>query len=270
MLYRAFFSAIVMCTTVTAYSANADSLNLYAAGSLRAALTDVAAAYEQSTAQQVETAFGPSGIMRERIEKGEPAHIFASANMAHPRKLESEGMAGPVRLFVRNKLCAIAQPGLEVSEQTLLEVISRPDVRLGTSTPNSDPSGDYAWQLFEKAEAVMAGSRALLENKALKLTGGPTSEKPPVGRNTYGWVMASNKVDVFLTYCTNAVLARREVPDLQIVRIPPELAVGADYGVTMLKGAPAAAKSLVDFILGKEGQGILEGYGFEPAVAPTP
>jgi len=207
--------------------------------------------------------------MRERIEKGEPAHVLAAVNMAHPRKLESEGEGegegGPVRLFARNKLCAIAQPGVDVSEQTLLEVISRPDVRLGTSTPKSDPAGDYAWQLFAKADDVRPGSHPLLEEKALQLTGGPTSEKPPEGPNPYGWVMASDKADVFLTYCTNAVLAQREVPELQIVRIPPELAVGADYGLTVLAGAPPEADALAGFILGEEGQKTLAGYGFEPA-----
>jgi molybdate transport system substrate-binding protein len=47
--------------------------------------------------------------------------------------------------------------------------------------------------------------------KALLLTGGPTSEKEPQGKNQYGWVMVSGKADVFLTYCTNAILAHKEV-----------------------------------------------------------
>ena len=64
------------------------------------------------------------------------------------------------------------------------------------------------------------GARATLEAKALQLTGGPTSEKAPAGRNQYAWVMESGKADVFLTYCTNAVLARKEVASLQIVADP--------------------------------------------------
>jgi len=258
-------TAILLALTVS--GVRADTLHLYAAGSLKAALGDVAAAYEAATGQHIEATFGPSGLMRERIEKGEPAHVFASADMDHPRALESQGKGGPVRLLARNRLCAIAQPGLDVSEQTLLEVMSRPEIRLGTSTPKSDPAGDYAWKLFDKAETVQPGSRSLLAAKALQLTGGPTSAKPPAGRNPYAWVMASDRADLFLTYCTNAVLAQREVPGLQIVRIPPELAVGADYGLTVVVGAPPAAGVLADFILGEEGQTILTGYGFEPAAA---
>ena len=159
-------TAILLALTVS--GVRADTLHLYAAGSLKAALGDVAAAYEAATGQHIEATFGPSGLMRERIEKGEPAHVFASADMDHPRALESQGKGGPVRLLARNRLCAIAQPGLDVSEQTLLEVMSRPEIRLGTSTPKSDPAGDYAWKLFDKAETVQPGSRSLLAAKALQ------------------------------------------------------------------------------------------------------
>ena len=69
--------------------------------------------------------------------------------------------------------------------------------------------------------------------------------------------MASGKADVFLTYCTNAILAQKDVPDLQIVQIPPELNVAADYGMIVLKDAPMPATLLAHFILGQEGQSIL-------------
>jgi molybdate transport system substrate-binding protein len=76
--------------------------------------------------------------------------------------------------------------------------------------------------------------------------------------------MASGKADVFLTYCTNAILAHKEVPSLQIVQIPPELNVAADYGMIALKDAPVPATLLARFILGEEGQMILVKHGFVP------
>ena len=88
---------------------------------------------------------------------------------------------------------------------------------------------------------------------------------PPEGRNTYAWVLDSDQADLFLTYCTNAVLARREMPSLQIVSIPAGIAVGADYGITVLDGAPDDAENLADFILAPKARSILESYGFEPA-----
>ena len=47
-------------------------------------------------------------------------------------------------------------------------------MKLGTSTPKADPSGDYAFEVFRKAEAIKPGAQAALEKKALQLTGGPS------------------------------------------------------------------------------------------------
>jgi molybdate transport system substrate-binding protein len=261
----AVLSALVM--TVTGASA-AEPLTLYAAGSLKAALSDVAEIFQEQYGAAVAPTFAASGLLRERIEQGEPADVFASANMAHPQALVDAGWGGPVALFARNQLCALAQPGLEASTATLLDTLLDNAVRVGTSTPKADPSGDYAWQLFEKAEGLRPGAFATLDAKALQLTGGPESEKPPEGRNTYAWVMEQDRADLFLTYCTNAALAQKEVPGLQIVALPEELSVGADYGLVVRNGAPPQAWQLALFILSPEGQAILAGYGFTSGAQP--
>jgi ABC-type molybdate transport system substrate-binding protein len=98
-----------------------------------------------------------------------------------------------VVLFARNRLCALARPGLAVTPDNLLERMLSADIKLGTSTPKADPSGDYAFEVFTKAEALKAGSRAALERKALQLTGGPSSAQPPDGRSVYGWPIARRR-----------------------------------------------------------------------------
>jgi molybdate transport system substrate-binding protein len=249
-------------------TAMAADLGFYAAGSLKAALTDVADAYQEQYGVAVAPTFAASGLLRQRIEQGKAPDVFASANMAHPQALVDAGWGGAVALFARNQLCALAQPGLEASTATLLDTLLDNAVRVGTSTPKADPSGDYAWELFEKAEGLRPGAFATLDAKALQLTGGPESEKPPEGRNTYAWVMEQDRADLFLTYCTNAVLAQKEVPDLQIVALPEELSVGADYGLVMRKDAPPQAWQLALFILSPQGQAILAGYGFTSGAQP--
>jgi len=67
---------------------------------------------------------------------------------------------------------------------------------------------------------------------------------------------------VFLLYCTAAAEARQENPALRIVTIPEPLAVGADYGLTVVKGATADAQRFADFILSAAGQTILVKHGF--------
>lgn len=244
-------------------------IRLYAAGSLRNALIELAAAYTQAYGAQVETTFSPSGLLRQRIESGERPDLFASANRHHPQALADAGIGAPVVLFARNELCALAQPSVDARSESLLDVLLDPDIRVGTSTPGADPSGDYAWAFFDRADAVRTGSGEALKRKARKLTGGADSPQPPAGRNNYAWVMENDRADVFLTYCTNARAAQAEVGSLQIVAVPPELAVGADYGLSLLAADNPAAVCLAIFILSPTGQRILNDHGFCAPLLPA-
>ena len=257
------FAAAFLLLNIPAM-ALADTVQLYAAGSLKAALTDVAKAYQAKTGHKVEGKFGPSGVLRKEITDGAKADIFASANMEHPQALNDDGTSGPVVLFARNKLCALVKPGLDVTTANLLARMLDDKVKLATSTPRADPSGDYALQSFTKAEALKPGAQERLEQKARKLTGGKDSAEPPAGRVAYGWHVAEGRADIFLTYCTNAIAARKQYPTQQIVELPDALSVGADYGLTVVSGAPVAAQDFAEFILSAEGQKILASYGFAP------
>jgi len=253
---------IVLITFNMIVLAHADTIRLYAAGSLRAALTDVTKAYESTSPNKLEAKYGPSGLLKNEIVTGAKADVFASANMEHPQALHNEKKSGPVVRFARNKLCALATPGLRVDNASLLERMLDPNVKLGTSTPKADPSGDYAFEVFTKAETIKPGARAALENKALQLTGGANSATPPAGRTVYGWHVVEGRADIFLTYCTNALAALKENPEQQIVGLPDNLAVGADYGLTVISGASSAAQEFADFMMSSAGQEILVGHGF--------
>src|SRR5262245_45052366 len=158
---RSWLTIALLIMAAPAHSA--DIVRLYAAGSLRDALDETARAFETTSGMKVEAKYGPSGILKDEIAGGADADIFASANMEHPRALTQAGKSGPAVLFARNRLCALVRPGLAVNAATLLERMLDPAVKLGTSTPKSDPSGDYAWEVFRKADTVKPGAFATLE-----------------------------------------------------------------------------------------------------------
>ena len=133
-----------------------------------------------------------------------------------------------------------------------------------SNAARADPSGDYAWEVFRKAETLKAGSFAALEKKALQLTGNSASATPPAGRAVYGWHVAEGRADIFLAYCTATREAKGQNPDQQIVELPDNLTVGADYGLTVIAGASSAAERFAQFIVSPAGQKILIGYGFAP------
>ena len=69
---------IAGCQTVSPVVKMQEPVNVFAAGSLREALTAIADEYEKSTGQRIALSFAASGLLRERIEKGEAAQVFLS------------------------------------------------------------------------------------------------------------------------------------------------------------------------------------------------
>lgn len=120
-------------------SAEGEDLVLYGAGSLREVMTQIASDYQAVRGTHVRTDFGPSGLMREGIQRGERVDVFASADLGHPLQLQQEGRATIVVMFTRNTLCAVALPRLELTSGDFLDKLLDPGVKLGTSTPKADP-----------------------------------------------------------------------------------------------------------------------------------
>lgn len=266
---RAMLGALAVAAAGGASAA--EPLKVHAAGSLRAAMTALAAGFEQAqgpdAGRKVTLAFGPSGLLRQRLADGEASDVFASANMTHPQALADAGRAEAVQPFARNTLCGLATPGFSLQGKPLPQRLLDADVRVGTSTPKADPSGDYAFQMFERIEATGAaapGATAALKAKALQLTGGPNSPKPQPGRSQYGELVNGGQADIFITYCTNVAEARREYPALQSVAVPDAVNVGARYGIVAMRPASAAAQAFVAYVLSPAGQQVLAGFGFSP------
>lgn len=102
----------ILAALLLAMPAAAEPVRLAAAGSLRAALAEVAQAFGRAPGGGAVTqTHAPSGLLRQRIAAGEPFEVFASANMEHPEAVGRERNR-PTVLFARNALCAIARPGL--------------------------------------------------------------------------------------------------------------------------------------------------------------
>lgn len=252
-----------MAIVAAAHPVAAEPLRIYAAGSLTAAFTDMVHAFPATAETIAPPVFGPSGVLRERIEHGEPADLLASADMEQPRTLARERGNQPVVMFTRNRLCALGRASLALTPDTLLEKLLDPAVRLATSTPRADPAGDYTWTIFARAEAIHPGAQRILEAKAMKLVGGPNTPPLVPGRGAVQGIFLADRADVMLGYCSGAALVAREIPDLTIVPLPPALTVGPAYGLIVLSDDSVAARFAL-FVLSEQGQAILLKHGFDP------
>jgi ABC-type molybdate transport system substrate-binding protein len=256
-------AATVMLFTM---AAGAEDLALYGAGSLKEAMTEITKTFGAKEGASVRTEFGPSGLMRARIEKGEKVDVFTSADMGHRLKLRSDGRARHVAMFTRNALCAIAKPSVGLTTENFLAKLLDPAVKLGTSTPKADPAGDYTWAMFHLAEAIKPGSYAILDAKARQIFGGAPPDAD--GGDPTAAALADGRIDMVLGYCTSGRLRLSQMPQLQVVQVPAALRVGAEYGLAVLKDAAPKADDLAFFILSPEGQRILAHYGFNPVGLP--
>ncbi len=262
----ALFACLAAFAPLTPAGAQQKELAVYHAGSLSKAMADIGKAFTQQTGVTVTLTGSGSGSLRQRIEQGERPGVFASADMENPARLAEKGLAEPPTPFTGNALCVLARKSVGLTPANVVEKLMDPKVKVGTSTPVLDPGGDYAWVLFDKAEAVKEGAAAALKAQAVKLVGDPALPMPPKDypRGQIAWHMEEGRADVFLVYVTTAMLAQKELEGLEIVELPKNLAVGARYGLTVVTGAAPAAGDFKAFVLGPKGQEILKGYGFRP------
>jgi molybdenum ABC transporter molybdate-binding protein len=233
---------------------------LLAAGSLRPALTEVLAAWVDAGGAPVDAHYGPSGKLRKEIEAGRAADLFASASSEHTDALARQGLFGAGQVFAHNDLCIVSTPATGLRADNLLDVLARPSLRLATSTPVSDPMGDYTWQFFRKLDQRRPGLYAILDARALKLSGA-TSLAPESGL-PYIAAFREDKADAYIMYCTNAVLTRSAIPALNVLRIPDALNVRSAYAIAARKGSEQGER-LLRFVLGAPAQAILRKYGFQ-------
>ena len=252
-------------------------LVVYSAGSMTGALGAMLKRYTAETGSQIDLHTGPAGLLLDKIEGGDKVDVFVSANMAHPRKLTTEGKSTATVVFARNRICVSARPDVGLTSANLLDKLLDPRIRIGTSTPKADPGGDYAWELFDKAGTLRPGAAVLLKAKARQLVGGRIEPAQPSaqfkGPTTALASMVQHDVDVTIGYCSSHETTRDT--SVERVELPPELAIPVDYGLTVLTTSGDAARReaadrLALYLMSPAAQAMMTPYGFIPVAAASP
>jgi molybdate transport system substrate-binding protein len=261
---------VVASVTVASAAHAAETVEIFAAGSLRGVVGELAKEAGPALDIEVKSSFGGSGLMRERIEKGETPDLFLSADVGSPRKLAAAGRTVvPAIAFARNRMCILSRSSAHVTARNLVDRLLAKGVRVKTSTPVADPAGDYAWAIFDRIDALRPGSGALLKSRAqdlMSLTATPTTPT----QSAAAALFLSNQVDMSITYCSAAPSLEKEVSGLTSLVVPPQLDPHPLYGAAVLSNKPQALR-LALFLLSDKGQAIIAREGLVPLVeAPTP
>ena len=239
---------------------------VFAAGSLRGVVGDLGKAAGPALGVEVKGEFGGSGLMRERIEKGEKPDLLMSADMGSPQKLAAAGRTVvPVIAFAKNRECVVAKTALGVTPANLVDKLLDPKVRIKTSQPIADPSGDYTWAIFDKIDALRPGA-----GKTLKAKGEANwslTAQPAQGQTAQAALFAQDKIDMAIVYCSAAV--DKELPgQLTSFPMPAALDPHPQYGVAVLSARPEALR-LALYLLSEKGQAIVAKNGLVPLTEPA-
>lgn len=259
---------IALAITSTPELVSAEPVQILAAGSLRGVVSDLAAA-ANALSIEVRADFGGSGLLRERLEKGEKADLFLSADLASPRKLEALGRTVlPVIAFARNRMCVVSPRSTGITQNNLVDRLLAEGVRVKTSTPVADPSGDYAWAIFDRIESARPGAGARLKAKAESAMTATAPLTAP-GQSPAAALFAASLIDISITYCSASANLEVKLPDLVSLEVPPALDPHPLYGLAVLADRPEVLR-LALFLLSEKGQELIARNGLVPMNAPDP
>ena len=266
MTVKALVATVAVYAMTNAGAAYGATVEIFAAGSLRDVVGDLAKEAGPVLGVEVKGQFGGSGAMRERIEKGEKPDLLLSADMNSPHKLEALGRTViPVVAFARNRECIVSRRSLGLTPANMVSKFLDRDVRLKTGTPIVDPSGDYGFAILDKIDAVHPGAGMILKDKANSVMDATASPGTP-GQSAMAALFAAHKIDIAITYCS--VGLEKELPkDLVSFPTPAAFDPHPVYGMAVLTAKPEALR-LALYLLSGKGQAIIKKNGLVPLLDP--
>lgn len=239
-------------------------LIIFAAGSLKTAFRELILQFEEQHDVSVRSHFGPAGLLAKKIQQGAYVDLFASANEAHPDSLVEYRTMAPGKVFATNQLCVFTRPELNVNQDNLIARLADPNIVVSTSTPISDPGGDYALQVFEKIEALHPGLGIAIKNKAQHLLGGNIpafSTTNPAHMPAAAKLIMDRRSDIHVGYASHTQ-TMNNLSGISIVPLPSAYQITARYKYALNKNISPAAVAFADYLLSSAGQEHLVNNGF--------
>ncbi len=236
---------------------------IFAPGSMTHLMPLLLAQYLPSQQHPFRCEFGPSGLLREKIEMGARCDIFLSATISHTKALGDIGILKAYTTLALNQMVLVHPKAYQLTQETVLDAIIAPEYALGMSTTGLDPAGDYAFEILARVSHVTGMDLSALEERTRVITGGRETPNAPPGRNQYGWIMETQDVDLLLTYYSNALAAINDNPNLALTSLPQSVAITGVYGAGLTHSARLESERFYHWLGNVDAQRILEEGGFE-------
>jgi molybdate transport system substrate-binding protein len=233
------------------------TLTVFAGSSLTDAFGELAMTFEErNPGVEIRQSFESSSTLLTQIQQGAPADVFASAAVEEMDAAVEDGLvAGEPEVFARNRAVVMVPEDNPANIRSMRD-LARPGTKL-VLAEDGVPAADYALEILGKADAEYGSNfkRDVLSNVVSR----EADVRASVSR------VALGDADATFGYASDYT------PDVRdrvgVVRIPENLNITATYPIAALRNAesPGLAREWVDLVVGEEGQGVLQKWGFEPA-----
>ena len=236
-------------TEVTSATAVPETITVSGAASLTEAFTNIASKFKkENPGTNANLNFGSSGNLRMQVEGGAPVDVFASADENQMNILSNKSLIvnSSRKDFAHNSLVLIV-PKSSTLNITNIKDLANPNVqKISIGNPGTVPVGEYSLLALTDA-----GLWSQLKNKAV-LAEDVKQVLVYVERGA---------VDAGFVYLTDAKTAQPGT--IKIVTIVP-VSISINYPIAVVSSSThkEKAQKFIDFVTGKEGQDILNTYGF--------
>ena len=209
-----YFCIIAIAFLSMPFHAHAESINVFAAASMKTALDDAARVWKTQSGKDIVATYGSTGTLAKQIAEGAPADIFISADLAWMDDVAKKNLIKPEsrKNLVGNTLVLIAAAGSDLKIDLVKDsnlAASLGNEKLVVGDVKSVPAGRYAkaalenlglWASIEpnlvmqenvrSALALVArdeaklgivyGSDAVAESKVQVIANFPETSHPPI------------------------------------------------------------------------------------------
>ena len=229
-------------------------LHVFAAASLREALTDAADEFQRANpGVQVVPNLSGSQVLRLQIESGARADVVISANPAHLDALQKAGLLAASPTVVATNQLVLAVPAANPARVTGLHDLTQPNRRV-VMAAESVPAGAYARRMLA-LHAAATGQPAFSDAVLRNVISFETNVRQVAAK------LELAEADAGFVYRTDVLASNGR---LQSIETPPHVQVTATYPASILRDAPDAelARRFLTFLRSPEAQVILTRHGF--------
>ena len=239
-------------STSTSAAAQAQELTVSAASSLKAAFTEIGKAFDAANNSKTTFNFDASGTLQKQIEAGAPVDVFASAAAKQVKALVDQKLvdADSVKTFAGNQIVLVVPADSKLGI-TSFQDLTKSDVKKITyGDPKIAPHGVAAEQILNKL-----GIFDQVKPKVIYATNVSQALE----------YVSTGEVDAAIIFATEAKAGGDKVKVIATADQSWFTPVAYPIGIVTASKAKTLGQSFIDYVVGPDGQSILQKYGFLPA-----